>query len=163
MILPHMVTQAAQHAQASHVHTPLDDDASTPPTQQGQVHPHQASIHMIPTPGFSAMGTVPPPPGQEEGLPSPTSPIASRPSTSISSRHTQDGEGPSQAAPSGPTAQGSRHSHHDTEMAPDGRPYIYPVGRGYVIYHYYMFNTVLYIYICSQLYNVFNIFFVTCL
>ncbi|KAK2405990.1 hypothetical protein QL285_041779 [Trifolium repens] len=137
MILPHRVKQVAKHAQTSAVESPIDDNATTPGQPNARHDDAELSdagrqrsspIVMMPTPGFVLQNTV-------ASSPSPIidpSPLA-QPTTSISSRRMLESHDPTlsvDARCGDDRLQGSQPSHHEDEKAPDGKPYIFPVGRG---------------------------------
>ncbi|GAU51778.1 hypothetical protein TSUD_415640 [Trifolium subterraneum] len=124
MTTSHRVNHAAKHAHTSAVESPIDDNASTP----GQLNARQDDVEQSNT-GFVLQNTV-----ASSSSPTIDPSSSAQPSTSISSRHTLQSHDPtlSLLAYSGDDrVQGSQPSHLEDEKAPDGRPYIFPDGRGW--------------------------------
>ncbi|WJX36901.1 hypothetical protein P8452_24734 [Trifolium repens] len=146
MILPHMVTQAAQQVQPVVAPLQLDDNATTlapqsvrqqvemPPLRKmNEMRQSEAVIRMMPTPGFEPHSTIHPSRENHVSPPPTTNHSPSQPLTSVSSRPTPLPANlpPPIPAGNGDRTQGSRYSRPILERADDGRPMIRPDGRGW--------------------------------
>lgn len=157
MILPHKVTEAAQHAQAAFVASPLVDDATTTSLQhvrhattaspQHVRHSTQRSVK----PRIEKVATPPPQPEPNEVdestpaivmVPTPsfdpqgrtTDPSTPHPLSSVSLRHTPPLNETSPSIPAHTTDDMTQCSrNYQQDVTPDGRPMIRSDGKGYIL------------------------------
>jgi hypothetical protein len=134
MIMPHKLKQATKHLHSSAAKSPFSDDATTPWQRDAdQLNDGERDVEQLDA-GHMDAGQLDPRVSLD-AIPSSSPTIDPSPSAQ-GSRQTPDPNNQSSsvhAHSSDDRTQLSRHTNHDPDKAPDGRPYIFPDGKGYVI------------------------------
>lgn len=151
MIMPHKLKQATKHLHGSAAKSPFSDDATKPwqhdayQLNEGERYAGERDVEQLDA-GYMDAGqsdawqsdTGHLDAEQLDAIPS-SSPTIDPSSPAHGSRQTPNPNNQSSsmhAHNSDDRAQLSRHTNHDLDKAPDGRPYIFPDGKGYIINYF---------------------------
>jgi hypothetical protein len=149
MIMPHKLKQATKHLHASTAKSPFSDDTTTPwqrdayQLNEGERDAEERDIEQLDArhmdAGQSDTGHLDArqldPRVSLDAIPSSSPTIDPSPSAQ-GSRQTPDPNNQSSsvhAHSNDDRTQLSRYTNHDPDKAPEGRPYIFPDGKGYII------------------------------